>query len=874
MRKIFLLPVIVSLAPIYDLEAQIIEKKKYMTTSIVHEQSPVIDGNIDEPVWEMVEWGGDFIEYSPEENTPPSFQTKFKVIYDAKYLYFAIRAFDAAPNSIVKRMGRRDTFDGDWVEVNIDSYHDLRTAFSFTATVAGVRGDELISNNGSSWDASWNPIWMTKTQIDDEGWTAEIKIPLSQLRFNGDAEQVWGLQVHRRFFRSEERSVWQRIPQDAPGWVSEFGELHGLKNLIPQNQLEIQPFTVTQLKTYEAEEGNPFMDGSDVRLNGGVDAKIGITNDLTLDLTVNPDFGQVEADPSAIALDGFQIFFREQRPFFVENKNIFDFQFSHASDNLFYSRRIGRNPQGYPNTPENAYVDQPSKTTILGAAKFSGKTKNGWSIGVMESLTAKEFAQIDDNGNRSKELVEPLTNYVVGRLQKDFNNNNSYLGGVVTATNRFDIPESLNFLHTDAYSGGLDFKHQWSNRNYYLTGYSVFSQVKGSPEAIAATQNSLTHLFQRTDAGHVSVDSTRTSLVGTGGKLEYGKVGGGNLRYTIGAFWKSPELEINDIGFLRQTDEFRQYNTVAYQSTRQMGNFRRIGASFSYFNSFDFDGNRNRTQYQFGADATFLNNWSFDIGGGHIPANYRNAWLQGGPRFRLSRENFVWFIANTDLRKKLRFSADVLYSEGKQSHFTIMEFTGGITYQPSNALTVSLSPQFARYPNKTQYVTETDFNGVPRYITSEIDNKSLSAAFRINYTINPNLTIQYYGQPFIARGRYTKFNYITNPTADNLFDRYRLLNENQITMQQDSGIYQVDENLDGNVDYGFDNPDFSLVEFRSNLVLRWEYIPGSELFLVWSQGISNFMDPASSLTRGLESGIFGQKPENIFLMKLTYRLVL
>jgi hypothetical protein len=873
MGKIFLWPAVL-LASIQVMDAQIIEKKKYTTMAIEDGRTPIIDGAMDDPVWDIVEWGGDFIEVRPDENTPPSFQTKFKIIYDAKYIYFGIRAFDAAPDSIVRRMGRRDTFDGDWVEVEIDSYHDLRTAFSFTATVAGVRGDEFISNNGDDWDSSWNPIWVTKTQIDDEGWIAEIRIPLSQLRFNADKEQVWGLQVLRRYFRNEERSVWQRIPQDAPGWVSEFGELHGLKNLTPQNQLEIQPFTVTQLKTYEKEEGNPFRDGNDFKLNGGVDAKIGVTNDLTLDLTVNPDFGQVEADPSAIALDGFQIFFQERRPFFVENKNIFDYRFSHASDNLFYSRRIGRTPQGYPSVSGDQYVDRPGNTTILGAAKFSGKTKNGWSIGVMESLTAKEYAEIDTNGERSEELVEPLTNYFVGRLQKDFNNNNSYVGGIVTATNRFDVPDQLNFLHTDAYSGGLDFKHQWNNRNYYLMGYSIFSKVKGSREAIAATQNTLTHSFQRTDADHVEVDSTRTSLAGTGGKLEYGKVGGGNLRYTIGAFWKSPELEINDIGFLRQTDEFRQYNTVAYESTRQMGKFRRVGANFNYFNSFDFEGNRNRMQYQFGADGTFLNNWGFDVGGGHIPINYRTAHLQGGPRFKLSRENFVWFIANTDLRKKLRFSADLLYSEAKQGHFTIFEFTGGITYQPSNALSVSFSPQYARYPHRTQYVTETQFNGMPRYITSEIDNKTLSAAIRVNYTINPNLTIQYYGQPFIARGRYSHFNYITNPVAENLFDRYELLEEGQIVRQSDTEMYVVDENLDGTVDYSFDDPDFSLVEFRSNLVVRWEYIPGSELFLVWSQGISNFMDPSASLTRGLESGIFGQKPENIFLMKLTYRLAL
>jgi len=853
--------------------AQADGKRIYVTQVIDSDEIPIVDGKIDDPIWEIVEWGNDFIEQRPDDNTPPSFQTKFKVLYDDKNLYFAIRAYDKRPDSIVSRMGRRDDLDGDWLEVDIDSNHDLRTGFSFLVTAAGVKGDEFISNNGEDWDASWNPIWYTKTNIDEEGWSAEMKIPLSQLRFNHDKEQVWGLQVLRRFFRNDERSLWQRIPQDAPGWVSELGELHGLKNLSPQKQLEIQPFVVNRLETYESEVGNPFSDGSDYGFNGGVDAKIGITNDLTLDLTVNPDFGQVEADPSAIALDGFQIFFREQRPFFVENKNIFDYRFSHASDNLFYSRRIGRSPQGFPNTTANEYVNQPDNTTILGAAKFSGKTKNGWSIGVLESLTSREFAKINDDSGNRMEVVEPMTNYLVGRLQKDFNDNNSYIGGIVTATNRFNLTSELNFLHTDAYSGGVDFKHQWKGRNYYISGHAVASKVQGSSESIAATQNTLTHLFQRPDAGHVQVDSTRTSLAGTGGKLEYGKTGGGNLRYTIGAFWKSPELEINDIGFLRQTDEFRQYNRIAYESTNQFGKFRRFGANFSYWNGFDFEGNRNRIQYQFGLDGIFLNNWSFDIGGGHIPIQYANAWLQGGPRFRLSRENFAWFIASTDRRKKIRFSTDVLYSGGKQNHFNLLEFKGEITYRPSNALFISLSPQFATYPHKTQYVAEVRYNGAPRYITSEIDNKTLSAAFRINYSINPNLTIQYYGQPFIARGRYSNFNYIVDPTAKDLSDRFRLFGEGQISLSEE-GNYKVDENLDGTLDYGFENPDFSLVEFRSNLVLRWEYIPGSELFLVWSQNTSNFIDPSQALLSGLESGVFDQRPQNIFLMKLTYRLVL
>ncbi len=848
-------------------------KKTYITKLVNISEAPTIDGILSDKIWDIVEWGNDFIENDPDENTPPSQQTQFKIVYDEKNLYVGIRSFDKFPDSIVKRLSRRDGFVGDRVNVVIDSYNDKRTAFVFTVTAAGVKGDEFATDNGDNNDDSWNPIWYTKTAIDEQGWTAEMKIPFSQLRFGRAKDQLWGFNIARTIFRHNEMSVWNRVPVDAPGWVSESGELKGLTDIKAQNQLEIQPFTVTQLDTYPAEAGNPFRDGSDFKFNGGLDAKIGITNDLTLDLTVNPDFGQVEADPGAISLDGFEIFFREQRPFFVENNNIFDYNFGRNQDNLFFSRRIGRSPQGYPSTVSGAFVDQPTNTTILGAAKFSGKTKNGWSIGVLESITGKEFAEIDTNGERSKELVEPFTNYFVGRLQKDFNNRNSYIGGIFTATNR-KLESNLEFLRKSAYTGGLDFKHQWKDRKYFIEGNIVASHVQGSKEAIENTQTSLTHLFNRVDASHVEVDPNRTSLSGTGGRLSVGKVGGGNWTYNGGLIWRSPELELNDIGFLRQADEIRQYLNVGYKTLKPIGAFRQISARFAQHTTYDFDGNYNRMQYQINGHANFKNNWWIDLGGAHKPRIYTNTMLRGGPRWRFSQENYGFMFIGSDNRKKLRFFLGSIYSGAKQDHFSLLRFETGITYQPTDALRISFEPEFSKNLNKTQYVTQIDFNGTPRYVLGTIDNQTLSAAIRLNYTINPNLTIQYYGQPFISRGLYTNFKHVTNPIANNLYDRFNQYTDNQISFDQASGEYLVDEDIDGSVDYGISNPDFSFVQFRSNLVVRWEYIPGSEIFLVWSQGVTSFVDPSDDLFRGLETGILDQKPENIFLIKATYRFVL
>ncbi|MBC32292.1 MAG: hydrolase [Muricauda sp.] len=856
-----------------------IPKKIYTTKEVNGQEAPIIDGKLDDPAWEIVDWAGDFIENRPDENTPPSYQTKFKIIYDDRFLYIGVRCYDAEPENIVKRMSRRDGFDGDWIEFNIDSYHDKRTAFSFNVTVAGVKGDELVSENGNNWDDSWNPIWYTKTHVDEEGWTAELKIPFSQIKFGKEKNQVWGLQSTRRFFREEERSLWQRVPLDAPGWVSEFGELHGLKNIEPQKQLEIQPYTVARGITYEAEESNPFRDGDDTDLNVGLDAKIGITNDLTLDLTVNPDFGQVEADPSAIALDGFQIFFREQRPFFVENNNIFDFSLSQSqagntfgADNIFYSRRIGRNPQGFPNTNDGEFVDQPENTPIIGAARFSGKTKDGWAIGVLESVTARRYATIDNNGDRRREIVEPLTNYFVGRLQKDFNERNSYIGGIFTAVNRDALSENIDFLHRQAYTGGFDFKHQWNDRDWYLGGNINWSHVRGSEEAIQNTQESITHLFQRVDAEHVEVDPDKTSLTGTGGNLQLGKVGNGHFMFETGGTWRSPELELNDIGFQRQADDIRHYTWVGYRTLKPDSTFRRVGINYNHWSAWDFGGNHNYLQFNTNSWQNWRNNWFTNLGFNYAPIQYSNFALRGGPRLRRSPWMSFWNGINTDRRKKLRFS--VFHNGRKAVDNSIRSYyiEAGFSYQPTNALRISVFPELSINNDKLQYVDNLETANGIRYLNAEIEQRTLSMSLRLNYNINPNLTIQYWGQPFISRGRYSNFKHVTDATAKNFSARFLQYDTDQISFADNT--FSVDENRDGTTDFTFGNPDFSFIQFRSNLVVRWEYIPGSEIFLVWSQDVSQSGDPSEGLFSSLGDNIFGQRPQNIFLLKATYRFIL
>ncbi len=859
---------------------KVVPKRIYTTKALEASKPPIINGVLDDISWNIVDWENDFIESRPDENTPPSNQTRFKLTYDQKFIYVGIHCLDSEPEKIVKRLSRRDGFDGDWVGIFIDSYHDKRTAFGFIVSAAGVKGDVFESNNGGNEDDSWNPIWYTKTHIGADGWTAEMKIPLSQLKFGKSKEQVWGFEVMRRHFREEERSVWQRLPPDTGGFVSEFGELHGLFNLEPQKQLEIQPYTVGSVRTYEAEEGNPFRDGSDGKLTVGLDAKIGITNDMTMDLTINPDFGQVEADPSAIALDGFQIFFEEQRPFFVENKNIFDYSVSSSqagntfgSDNLFYSRRIGRSPQGYPDAGDNEFVDQPENTNILGAAKFSGKTKNGWSIGVLESVTAKKYATIDTNGQRRKEVVEPLTNYFVGRLQKDFNDRNSFIGGIFTATNRDRLTEDLDFLHRSAYSGGFDFKHQWNERDWYVGGNFIWSHVQGSEVAIQNTQESIAHLFQRVGAEHVEVDPERTSLTGTGGNLQIGKIGNGHWKLETGATWRSPELELNDIGFQRRADDIRHYTWIGYQTLKPDDTFRKVGINYNHWSVWDFGGNHNSLMFNTNSWQNWKNNWFSNIGMNYETVSYSNFALRGGPRLRESPQFSFWNGISMDERKKLRFDFFHNGNKAVDDSFSSYYAEFGVVYQPINSLRISASPEYGVNKNKLQYIDNLDVNGVTRYLNGTVDQRTLSMSFRLNYTINPNLTIQYWGQPFISQGRYTDFKEVTDPLAKNFRDRITQFSDNQVSLTED--VYAVDANLDGATDFSFDNPDFSFVQFRSNLVVRWEYTPGSEIYLVWSQDLSQSGNPQEMLFQDLRETVFNkEKPQNIFLIKATYRFIL
>lgn len=856
-----------------------VDKRTYETLRIAGDP-PHIDGRLDETVWETVEWSGEFLERDPSEGGPPSEQTRFKVVYDNDALYFAFRMEDD-PDLVSRQLARRDVFPGDWIEVNIDSYFDHRTAFSFTLSCSGTRGDELISNDGNHWDSSWNPVWNGAAQLHPQGWTAEMRIPLSQLRFSAAAEQVWGLQVTRRIHRLEERSTWQRIPKNLSGWVSNFGELRGLRDLAPKRTIEFLPYAVASAASFEAEPGNPFRDGSSSEIDGGIDGKVGLTNNLTVDFTINPDFGQVEADPSQVNLTAFEVFFDEQRPFFIEGRDIFDLRVAPAqtggpftADRLFYSRRIGRQPVLHPDAPTGAFVDPPQNSTILGAFKLSGKTAGGLSIGILESVTAEEKASLDLGGERSRQAVEPLTNYFVGRLRQDFHGGDTQIGGIFTAVNRKidegELADNGGGLRRAAYAGGLDLSHYFHERDYRLEASVFASSLRGSQRSILEAQESSARFYQRPDNDYVTLDPTRTSLSGHAGSVRLSRTSNHQLVFQTGMAWRSPGFELNDLGFLRAADGINQFTWVAYQRRNPFSIFDRLNINGNQRFDWDYGGNFLGSEWNTNANAQFRNKFGGRLSLTRVEERTSNTELRGGPSSKWPGSWSYEGGFNTDRRKKISADLGFFVERGDENSSATEEGRASITWRPSDALLLSLQATTTESEREMQYIGTEDFAGDARFLFGTIEQETTVLTLRLNYSITPDLTVQLYAAPFVSTGRYREFKRITTPQANAYRDRFRTFDGGQIARDPAADLFRIDEDRDGAFDYDISNPDFDVREFNSNLVLRWEYQPGSAIFLVWSQvrDEPNLLGRNHDFRNDLDQ-LFSAPAHNVWLLKVS-----
>ena len=850
------------------------EDNKVYQAKRIGNRPPQIDASLADPTWQKMRWQDHFIQIEPYEGQQPSQDTRFKIAYNNDFLYIALRAYDSHPDSIVRRLSRRDNLEGDQIGISIDSYNDNRTAFCFFVSAAGVKTDWITTNDGMSKDYNWDPIWYVETQIDSLGWKAEMKIPFEQLRFSKKGDQEWGIQIKRTIYRNDEVVMWKMIPRDAGGYVSEFGTLKGMNSLEPQKVSAITPYSVAKTETFKKQPDNPFTSsGHKSNLDVGVNGKFGITNNLTMDMAINPDFGQVEADPSQVNLTAYETFFEEKRPFFIEGQNIMSFRLmemgNFMNDNLFYSRRIGRSPRYSPSTETGEYAQTPDNTSILGALKLTGKTRDGWSVGVMESMTAREQATIKGNGYTRHQAIEPLTNYFLGRAEKEFNQGGTMVGGIFTATNRKIEASHLDFLHDQAYTGGVNFKHQWNDRAYTLSFRGMFSHVRGSRQAITRTQRSSARYYQRPDADHLSVDTTLNALSGYGGNLSFTKLGKGHFRYGLFFNWKSPGLELNDMGYQREADQLSQLGWAQYRLWEPFAIFRNLQVNVNQWRIWDYSGKHLVTGGNFNVNTQFQNYWHLGMGLNGNSSSMSKSALRGGPMLKEPASLNYWAEVETNPRKDLSFTLghSQRWSRFQHSHST--SIWGNITWRPHNTLQMTLSPSLSQQQNNLQFVSIKTYNRQKRYIMSAIDRKTLSLSLRLNFSLTPNLSLQYWGQPFIASGDYHSFKKITNPDAPSYQDRFQTFEKQQISSGENG--YRIDENYDGNADYSFRYPDFNVLQFKSNLVARWEYTPGSTLFLVWSQNRNGFHPSGRFALQNDFQDLFSIYPKNVFLVKFTYR---
>lgn len=835
----------------------------YHTNRISFTEKPVIDGKLNDECWKTGEWAGNYTQWIPTEGAKPSQPTQLKILYDDKNVYVAVRAFDSLPNKIIRKTGRRDEFIGDMVGIAFDSYHDHRTGFEFDVSAAGQKVDLLLTNPMNA-DFNWNAVWYVKTSREDSAWTTEIKIPLSQLRYSKDSVQVWGMHSWRWIERLQQESDWEPQSSTGPGMLYSFGELHGIHGLPKSRRFEIMPYTLGRLNTFRKEQDNPFANKGRRWLGkAGLDAKIGLTSNLTLDLTVNPDFGQVESDPSVMNLSAFETFYEEKRPFFLEGKNIFSFDFDNSS--LFYSRRIGHAPSFYPSLNNNEFINYPDNTTILGAAKMSGKTAKGFSIGVLESLTAGERASIDSLGKRTHVDVEPLTNYALIRIQQDYKQGNTVLGGILTSTNRFLNASHLDFMNRNAYTGGVDLLHQWHDKEFYLDAKLVGSGIAGSHEAMMNLQQSSARYYQRPDANYLHVDSSANMLSGSGGSIKIGKGSKGLWRYSTELAWRSPGLDLNDMGYMQMADIIKQKNSVYYFVNKPVSIFRTYNVSLSETNNWDFGWRYLSSGINLNSYFEFLNKWGFSASASYTPQSLDTRILRGGNAMLVPSVSYQNVYVRTDPSKKLffEFSSERSSSGNKTAKYYSIQ--PGVRYTPINTIKLSASVNYSSSKNDLQYITTTANGKDPRYILGTIDQHTMAITFRVDYNITPEISIQYYGSPFATVGKYSRFRRVTDPRADKYQNRYAelkpIFNRNS---------YEVSENNNGSIDYSFQNPNFDFSQFRSNLVFRWEYRPGSQFNFVWSQDRTAFVQPGTQVLGKGMSNLKDVFPNNIFLIKFNY----
>ncbi len=794
--------------------------------------APKIDGRLDDSAWLNGPVIEDFEQQRPIEGAEPSERTRVMVRYDDDALYIGARMFRTRPRDILRSVTRRDGFGAaEHLQITFDTQRDRRTGYAFKITAAGARGDFTHSRDAENEgrEMQYDPIWDAATTIDSLGWVAELRIPFSQMRFPKADRQEWGFQLDRWMPDKNEDLQWVSIPAKETGYISRFGTLTGIEGVQSVRPTEVMPYVATDAtRAAVSDAANPFRDPT--RFRGGLDAKFGIGSNLTLDASFNPDFGQVEADPAEVNLSAFETIVDERRPFFTEGQQLLRVE----GPNYFYSRRVGAPPRL---SASGDYVDQPRSSTILGAAKLTGRTASRLSVGALLAVTDRAHARAFhvDGDSTTGVLVEPRTQYGVVRLQQEVGSQASTIGGMFTAMRReIGGDTALAARLTDnAISGGIDWRIRWQQGRYAVSGYAGFSHVAGDSLAIARIQRSSAHYFQRPDADHLDYASALTALTGYTASLRADKDAGRRILWGAQVSTETAGYEVNDVGRVQSTDDIEYNADIQIRETQPGPYLRSWRMGFVTRGAFNYGGDRTNEEWNQNTSVTFLNFWSFNINSRFDLPTLDDALTRGGP---LMATPLGWgqdYRLNSPMGARTNWRVNVNWNKNALGGWR-NSVGGGLTLRPAPRWQLSLDPNFQVSTDARQFVTtiadaSASATYGARYLFARVDRVTTSLKTRLNYAFSPALTLEGYAEPFAASGRYGGLGELRAPRTSDL-RVYGTDGTTATRLADGSTAVQVDGST-----FTISNRDFNVLSFRSNAVLRWEWAPGSTLYLVWQQ---------------------------------------
>ncbi len=869
----------------------------------VRRSGPVdVDGRITEDAWRRAPAATGFVQGDPVEGAEPARPTEVRILYDEEALYVGARMHDD-PASVADQLVRRDEGGQyDHFEVLLDPNLDRQTGYLFRVGASGVEFDAYLFRDTRE-DVDWDAVWSSAVHQDSAGWSVEMRIPLSQIRYESrDTPQAWGVNFSRRRLASTSTSFFALVSRTVEGRVSQAGRLTGLVLTETEPRFELEPFVAGEIFTGPAAAGNPFFDGSEVQGRAGLNLRYGVGSNFSLDATVNPDFGQVEVDPAVVNLSAFETFFPERRPFFVQDARILDFDLGGRNARLFFSRRIGKAPER-AGLAGAAFSEVPDRTTILGAAKFTGRTDGGLSLGVLGAATQEETGRafFEGPGRTETFVAEPASQYGVARLQQDFREGASRVGAILTAMRRaLPADGSLADLPSSAFTGGIDFEHAWggpSDRRWSLSGYIAGSHVRGDPEAMVAIQTNPQHYHQRPDADYLSVDSTATSLTGVNWNLVLARQSAEHWTWSASFEHVGRNLSVNDLGFYDQGPQLDFTGNLTYREIDPGPVFRSWSLGLFTFHELRTDiygrlaspGEWPRSykngQVSLNADAELHNNWGLDLGVEFGPKSLSDTGTRGGPLMTDPGSVAIEAGLRTDRRRTVSVGPSVGWSDRIDADGGSLELGMDVVVRPSPGLELSLEPEVSFEDDPSQFVAST--GAVPyeptfgtRHLFADLDRTEVSVETRLSAAFTPDLSLQLFLQPLISAGDFVRYKQLARPAS---FD-FRTFEEGTATnagpdvrcaggdICEREGERFVDFDRDGTADFSFPARDFNFRSLRGNAVLRWEYRPGSTIFLVWQQDrrdearVGDF-----ELGRDLD-GLFGGGAENTFIVKVNHFL--